>query len=84
MTLSQLLNNVSSYKQSVLTAKPYKHLVFDNFLDNDLAEQILIDFPLPNAMDIHGSDSKRLLGWQINPTSPNYSFKPSLNALFDY
>ena len=84
MKLSHLQDNITSYNLSFNNAWPYRHIVFDNFLENALAEQILIDFPMPSAMDTHGTDSKRLLGWQSNPTSPNYSFTPSLNALFDY
>ena len=84
MKISEIQGNIESYKDSFNTAWPYRHLVIDNFLEDDLAAQIHLDFPLPNVMDIHGSNSKRLLGWQVNPRSPNYSFKPSLNALFDY
>ena len=84
MNIIQLRDSIQILRNTFNNAWPYRHLVFDNFLDDELAEQVLIDFPLPKAMDTHGSDSKRLLGWQINPLSPSYSFKPSLNALFDY
>lgn len=84
MKITQLQDNISSYKNLFNDALPFKHLVIDNFLEEELAEQILIDFPPPKRMDIMGTDSKRLLGWQVSPKSPNYSFKPSLNALFDY
>jgi len=84
MNISKLQDNISTFKYSFNNARPFKHLVIDNFLEQELAEQILADFPPPKRMDIMGTDSKRLLGWQVSPCSPNYSFKPSLNALFDY
>ena len=84
MNISKLKENISFYKHSFNNALPFKHLVIDNFLEHELAEQILVDFPPPKRMNIMGTDSKILLGWQVSPRSPNYSFKPSLNALFDY
>lgn len=84
MKTSKFHDNLAFYKHSFNNAYPFKHIVIDNFLEDELAEQILVDFPPPNGMDIMGSDSKRLLGWQLSPRSSNYNFKPSLNALFDY
>ena len=84
MKLSILKDNIPGFKHAFNNAWPYKHLVIDNFLEEELAEQILKDFPPPISMDIHGSNSKRLLGWQINPLSSNYNPKSSLNFLFDY
>ena len=84
MKISTLENQVSDFKNSFDNAWPFRHLVIDNFLEEELIEQVLADFPLPGAMDVHGTNSKRLLGWQISPRSPNYSLKQSINDLFDY
>jgi Rps23 Pro-64 3,4-dihydroxylase Tpa1-like proline 4-hydroxylase len=84
MKINELRDKVPEYKASFQNAWPYSHLVIDNFLDQELVEQTLADFPYPENMDIHGTNSSRLLGWQVNPLSSSYSFKPSLNQLFNY
>ena len=84
MKISQLRDNIPSFINSFNNSWPYRHLVIDDFLDDDLAEQIFDNFPTSDAMDIHGSDTKKLFGWQINPISPNYSSKQSIDFLFNY
>ena len=84
MNINSINANIPLFKESFNNAKPFRHLVIDNFLDEDLAEKVYNDFPSPDAMDIHGRNSNVLVGWQINPLSPNYTPKPSLDALFDY
>ena len=84
MSLSSIQDQISDYKRLFANSLPFRHLVIDDFLEADIIEEILLDFPLPDAMDIHGTNAKRLLGWQISPISPNYTFKPSINHLFDY
>ena len=83
MNFKSLQDQISVYKRAFTNAFPFRHLVIDDFLEKDFIEEILLDFPLPDAMDIHGSNTKRLLGWQISPISSNYTFKPSINNLFD-
>jgi Rps23 Pro-64 3,4-dihydroxylase Tpa1-like proline 4-hydroxylase len=84
MSLSSIQDQISDYKRLFANSLPFRHLVIDDFLEADLLEEILLDFPLPGVMDIHGTNAKRLLGWQISPISANYTFKPSINHLFDY
>ncbi len=37
--------NISKMAQEFSDAKPYKHLVIDNFLNPEIAEQIFNEFP---------------------------------------
>ena len=70
MNINSINANIPLFKESFNNAKPFRHLVIDNFLDEDLAEKVYNDFPSPDAMDIHGRNSNVLVGWQINPLSP--------------
>jgi Rps23 Pro-64 3,4-dihydroxylase Tpa1-like proline 4-hydroxylase len=84
MKLDTLIARIPEYRDSFSKAWPFRHVVIDDFLNEDLAENVLADFPAPVAMDTHGSNSKRLVGLQISPRSRNYSFKPSLEAFFNH
>ena len=45
----ELLNDVEYYKKNYQEAKPYPHIVFDNFLPEEIAELILDQFPDANS-----------------------------------
>ena len=77
-------NQISRFKNLYNNASPFRHLVIDDFLEKDFIEEVLMDFPGPDSMDVHGTDSKRVLGWQLSPSSTNYSLKPSIIKIFDY
>ena len=82
MTLDELNRELPSLKQRFASAKPYPHVVIDNFLDPQLAEEVCEAFPKPEEMRVHGGDSKVLKGWQVNPKDDNYIPKPALEAMF--
>ena len=84
MNISSHQKLIPEYRQTFQNAWPFKHIVIDNFLEEELIEQVLSDFPHPDRMDTHGSNKKVLLGWQISPLSENYVSKPSLDYLFEY
>lgn len=80
MALLDMKDSIASLGRTFNNAKPFKYLVIDNFLEPQLAEAVLSDFPLPEEMDQHGGNQKVLRGWQISPQSENYSSKPALST----
>ncbi len=82
LMLSQITNDTGLLHASYNNAWPFKHLVIDNFLDAQFAEDVLKAFPSPKDMDIHGGNKKVLTGWQSNPLSSNYKAKHALDELF--
>jgi Rps23 Pro-64 3,4-dihydroxylase Tpa1-like proline 4-hydroxylase len=84
MTLDELNRDLPALKRRFLEAKPYPHVVIDNFLDPQLAEEVCEAFPKPEEMRVHGGDPTVLKGWQVNPKDENYLPKPPLEAMFTH
>lgn len=40
-----VLGNIGSYQDEFVSAKPFRHIVIDDFFQTDIAEQMLADFP---------------------------------------
>lgn len=50
----ELLNTKNQYQLQLnfVVAKPFKHLIIDNFLDEDLLNKIILEFPVPNKNEM--------------------------------
>ena len=55
-------------------AKPYRHLVMDNFLDSDFAEKLHSGFPSINALKTHwkGMNEKKSEGSDFDAFAPEF------------
>jgi Rps23 Pro-64 3,4-dihydroxylase Tpa1-like proline 4-hydroxylase len=84
MTLAEINRELPQLKAKFSAAKPFPHVVIDNFLDPQLADQVCEAFPKPEEMRVHGGDPSVLKGWQVNPKDENYIPKPPLEAMFRY
>jgi len=82
MTLDELQRELPALKQRFLAARPFPHVVIDDFLDPQLAEEVCEAFPKPEEMRVHGGDPTVLKGWQVNPKDDHYIPKPPLEAMF--
>jgi hypothetical protein len=50
MPTGRMKEDVQAARSSYLGAKPFPHIVFDNFFDPDLLDLILAEFPRPNQI----------------------------------
>lgn len=61
---------------------PYPYIVIDNFLDDDLAQQVEREFPRLEEMPRHSPDYQLLDGWHSNPHDAAIAGRPGLKRLF--
>lgn len=80
--LKELSQNASVLREAFMSAKPFPHIVIDNFLEPELAHNIKEEFPKPEEMEQHGTNKKVLNGFQINPREVRD--RPAIKAMFDF
>ena len=81
MISSAVRQQASRYRSEFRNAKPFPHLVIDNFFDADKAEQLLSDFPAfdpENAKNEFGEVGRKATIPDIRKISPFYA------AVYDY
>jgi len=68
----KIFNSPDTLRRQFDTARPYRHLVFEDFLANDVAESILATFPKPEKMKVKDNDESLKLYLRdlrkLNPT----------------
>ncbi|MBR8830820.1 MAG: hypothetical protein N5P05_001057 [Chroococcopsis gigantea SAG 12.99] len=78
MSINKLIfNNLTKYQAIFNNAKPFKHVVVDNFLDHDLALLLLQDFPEFNtrkAMSEVGTVGKKAVNEDLYSISDIYNY----------
>jgi 2OG-Fe(II) oxygenase superfamily len=50
MPIGRMKDNIQAARASYLGAKPFPHIVFDNFFDPELLDLVLAEFPRPNQI----------------------------------
>ena len=59
LPLSKMAELAKSSPAIYKDAKPFPHLVFDNFLDPALLDQVLAEFPTPDQINWHRFDNEK-------------------------
>jgi len=73
--LNHLLNKKDQIKEKQLaynTAKPFPHIIIDNFLPIEVAEQILKTFPNKNSKDFNQPDYKKFQQKKLGQVQKSY------------
>ncbi|GFE69651.1 2OG-Fe(II) oxygenase [Chroococcus sp. FPU101] len=71
-----VLNNLDLYQQKFLNAQPFKYLVIENFLQEDLAQKLLDEFPVfdpQKAMNEMGYVGGKAVHENLKEISPLYA-----------
>ena len=75
------IDNINNYKDLFKNAKPYSHVIIDNFFDDETINMIIKEFPLPHKT-INNYDWK----YYHNPLEHKYTLndfqKLPINASF--
>jgi len=74
----QILNNPDSLRRQFDAAKPYRHLIFENFLETGVTESILATFPTSEKMNI--KDNKESLKLYLRDL---HKLNPAVKSVFD-
>lgn len=62
---------------------PHPHVVIDNFLDVDLANQVEQEFPQPEEISFYQNTPGRFLSWHMNPLDPVLNSRTAIKAVFN-
>jgi Rps23 Pro-64 3,4-dihydroxylase Tpa1-like proline 4-hydroxylase len=81
VNIKELSQKASVLKESFLSAQPFPHIVLDNFLDLNLIQDVIKEFPMPEEKYQHGSDKKVVNGFQTSPLEVRN--RPAMKAMFD-
>jgi hypothetical protein len=76
MISRQVVENVASYRADFLSARPFPHIVIDKFLESDVAELMLRDFPAfdpKRALNEMGEVGGKAVVENVAEISPYYS-----------
>ena len=75
MIQQQVINNALDTQHQFQTAKPFKHVMVDNFLDEAMCEKLLADFPAfdpKKARNEHGEIGAKAVNERVSSISPFY------------
>jgi len=70
-----ILENIGQYQAKFRSAKPFRHVVIDDFFESNIAEQMLADFPdfkAQNALNEMGEVGGKAVVENIADISPVY------------
>jgi Rps23 Pro-64 3,4-dihydroxylase Tpa1-like proline 4-hydroxylase len=71
-----VIEQASLLQQKFESARPFKHLVIEGFLNTDVAESLLLDFPAfdpKRALNEFGEVGKKAVNEHIESLSPSYA-----------
>lgn len=81
VNIKDLKHKALVLRESFLSAQPFPHIVIDNFLDLNLIQEVVKEFPTPEEKYQHGGNKTVLKGFQVNPLEVRE--KPAMKAMFD-
>lgn len=78
LPLTRMRDEAAAAHQSYLNAKPYPHIVFDNFFDPALIDMVVEEFPKPDAIKWQKFDNEQEIKLASNKEA---SFGPATRLL---
>jgi len=80
--LNSWIENIDEYKKNFLNGKPFENVVINNFFNDDIANKLLNNFPLP-------SEDNKNWNYYRNPIEHKYSLNnfeeyPEIKKIFEY